>query len=168
MRSSKLLAIHHAPLCSSLHAVACAAGLKYTVKVSRRGPQSFRVFLGSSHVDVVARKLNDGGLLVQVSIDSTITFYCRCTAIWDSVLSTHAELQQPIATRSLELNKCRGKLPVSCVLSVVRGMAAVEDVVRVQTAQARVELLQKGATLGFRWMGSRMWCTARKRHWERG
>lgn len=42
------------------------AGLKYTVKVSRRGPQSFRVFLGSSHVDVVARKLNDGGLLVQV------------------------------------------------------------------------------------------------------
>lgn len=35
------------------------------MKVSRRGPQSFRVFLGSSHVDVVARKLNDGGLLVQ-------------------------------------------------------------------------------------------------------
>jgi hypothetical protein len=43
-----------------------AAGMKYTVKVSRRGPQSFRVFLGNSHVDVVARKLNDGGLLVQV------------------------------------------------------------------------------------------------------
>ena len=43
----------------------CLAGLKYTVKVSRRGPQSFRVFLGASHVDVVARKLNDGGLLVQ-------------------------------------------------------------------------------------------------------
>jgi len=42
------------------------AGNKYTVKVSRRGPQMFRVFLGSSHVDVVARKLNDGGLLVQV------------------------------------------------------------------------------------------------------
>jgi hypothetical protein len=47
----------------------CAyAGLKYTVKVSRRGPQSFRVFLGNSHVDVVARKLNDGGLLVQVCL----------------------------------------------------------------------------------------------------
>lgn len=45
---------------------AAIAGLKYTVKVSRRGPQSFRVFLGTSHVDVVARKLNDGGLLVQV------------------------------------------------------------------------------------------------------
>lgn len=43
------------------------AGLKYIVKVSRRGPQSFRVFLGSSHVEVVARKLNDGGLLVQAS-----------------------------------------------------------------------------------------------------
>ena len=40
--------------------------MKYTVKVSRRGPQSFRVFLGNSHVDVVARKLSDGGLLVQV------------------------------------------------------------------------------------------------------
>lgn len=43
-------------------------GLKYAVRVSRLGPQSFRVFLGSSHVDVVARKLNDGGLLVQVRI----------------------------------------------------------------------------------------------------
>ena len=40
--------------------------MKYTVKVSRRGPQSFRVFLGDNNVDVVARKLNDGGLLVQV------------------------------------------------------------------------------------------------------
>ncbi|CAL8465869.1 g5405 [Coccomyxa elongata] len=47
-------------------------GLKYTVKVSRRGPQSFRVFLGSSHVDVVARKLNDGGLLVQVDGQSHV------------------------------------------------------------------------------------------------
>lgn len=44
----------------------CNAGSKYTVKVSRRGPQSFRLFLGNSHVDVVARKLSDGGLLVQV------------------------------------------------------------------------------------------------------
>ena len=45
----------------------CArAGLKYAVRVSRLGPQAFRVFLGASHVDVVARKLNDGGLLVQV------------------------------------------------------------------------------------------------------
>ena len=47
--------------------ICCAAGMKYTVKVSRRGPQSFRVFLGDNNVDVVARKLNDGGLLVQVS-----------------------------------------------------------------------------------------------------
>ena len=49
-----------------LKALQMCAGMKYTVKVSRRGPQSFRVFLGSSHVDVVARKLSDGGLLVQV------------------------------------------------------------------------------------------------------
>ena len=41
-------------------------GMKYTVRVSRRGPQSFRVLLGPSHVDVVARKLNDGGLIIQV------------------------------------------------------------------------------------------------------
>ena len=40
--------------------------MKYTVRVSRRGPQSFRVLLGPSHVDVVARKLNDGGLIIQV------------------------------------------------------------------------------------------------------
>ena len=40
--------------------------MKYTVRVSRRGPQSFRVLLGASHVDVVARKLNDGGLIIQV------------------------------------------------------------------------------------------------------
>lgn len=52
-------------MCSQFSGHCLAAGLKYTVKVSRRGPQSFRVFLGSSHVDVVARKLNDGGLLVQ-------------------------------------------------------------------------------------------------------
>ncbi len=39
--------------------------MKYTVRVSRRGPQSFRVLLGPSHVDVVARKLNDGGLIIQ-------------------------------------------------------------------------------------------------------
>ncbi|KAK9805253.1 hypothetical protein WJX72_008860 [[Myrmecia] bisecta] len=41
-------------------------GSKYSVKVSRRGPQAFRLSLGPSQVDVVARKLNDGGLLVQV------------------------------------------------------------------------------------------------------
>jgi len=32
----------------------------------RLGPQSFRLHLGATHVDVVVRKLNDGGLLVQV------------------------------------------------------------------------------------------------------
>ena len=44
--------------------------MKYTVRVSRRGPQSFRVLLGPSHVDVVARKLNDGGLIIQVRMPS--------------------------------------------------------------------------------------------------
>ncbi|KAK9799384.1 hypothetical protein WJX73_008409 [Symbiochloris irregularis] len=41
-------------------------GFKYIVKVTRQGPQAFRLFLGPSQVDVVARTLNDGGLLVQV------------------------------------------------------------------------------------------------------
>ena len=34
--------------------------------MARRGPQSFRLHLGASHVDVEARHLNDGGLLIQV------------------------------------------------------------------------------------------------------
>ncbi len=42
------------------------AGVKYGVKAVRLGPQAFRLHLGSTHVDVVVRKLNDGGLLVQV------------------------------------------------------------------------------------------------------
>jgi len=41
-------------------------GVKYSVKAVRQGPQSLRLHLGSTHVDVVVRKLNDGGLLVQV------------------------------------------------------------------------------------------------------
>ncbi len=48
-------------------AVARHAGMKYQVTVSRRGPQTYRVSLGQNYVDVVARKLNDGGLLVQVN-----------------------------------------------------------------------------------------------------
>ena len=48
-------------------AVMCA-GTKYTVEVTRQGPQAFRLLLGTTHVDVVARTLNDGGLLVQVSL----------------------------------------------------------------------------------------------------
>ena len=42
------------------------AGVKYAVKAVRQGPQSMRLHLGGTHVDVVVRKLNDGGLLVQV------------------------------------------------------------------------------------------------------
>ncbi|PSC75189.1 acetyl-carboxylase 1-like [Micractinium conductrix] len=41
-------------------------GVKYSVKAVRLGPQSLRLHLGDTHVDVVVRKLNDGGLLVQV------------------------------------------------------------------------------------------------------
>jgi len=41
-------------------------GAAYDATVARRGPQAFRVTLGGTHVDVVARRLNDGGLLVQV------------------------------------------------------------------------------------------------------
>lgn len=44
------------------------AGMKYSFGVSRRGPQSYRLSLGKNFVDVVARKLNDGGLLVQVCL----------------------------------------------------------------------------------------------------
>ena len=41
-------------------------GVKYNVKAVRQGPQALRLHLGGTHVDVVVRKLNDGGLLVQV------------------------------------------------------------------------------------------------------
>ena len=41
-------------------------GVKYIVNVSRRGPQLFRLTLGSLSVEVVGRRLNDGGLLIQV------------------------------------------------------------------------------------------------------
>lgn len=43
-----------------------SAGNKYTVKVTRQGPEFYRLHLGPSYVDAVARHLKDGGLLVQV------------------------------------------------------------------------------------------------------
>ena len=66
LRAMPPISLEHSVRRHELTGCHAGAGMKYTVKVSRRGPQSFRVFLGSSHVDVVARKLNDGGLLVQV------------------------------------------------------------------------------------------------------
>lgn len=39
---------------------------KYSVKVIRRAPFIFNVRLNKSNVDVVARKLGDGGFLLQV------------------------------------------------------------------------------------------------------
>ena len=50
-----------------------AAGMKYDVSVTRNAPQAFRLQLGGSFVDVVGRKLNDGGLLIQVdAVSSTV------------------------------------------------------------------------------------------------
>ena len=48
------------------HDECLAAGVKYDVKVTRTAPQAFRLHMGSNYVDIVGRKLNDGGLLIQV------------------------------------------------------------------------------------------------------
>lgn len=42
--------------------------IKYSVKVVRRGPILFNVSLNNSNVDVLARKLGDGGFLLQVGL----------------------------------------------------------------------------------------------------
>lgn len=47
-------------------------GSKYSVKVVRTGPQSLTLHLGGSSVDVVARTLNDGGLLIQLDGSSHV------------------------------------------------------------------------------------------------
>eukprot|EP00884_Botryococcus_braunii_P014175 jgi/Botrbrau1/22759/Bobra.0132s0090.2 len=47
-------------------------GMKYSFGVSRRGPASYRILLGKNYVDVVCRKLNDGGLLIQVDGQSHV------------------------------------------------------------------------------------------------
>ena len=44
----------------------CTAGVKYDVKVTRTASQAFRLHMGNNFVDIVGRKLNDGGLLIQV------------------------------------------------------------------------------------------------------
>ena len=54
------------------------AGTKYRVGISRRGQQAFRLQLGASRtsfVDAVARKLNDGGLLIHVLLVCFIIDY---------------------------------------------------------------------------------------------
>ena len=40
--------------------------MKYAVAVSRSGPGSLRLTLGGASVEAVVRRLNDGGLLIQV------------------------------------------------------------------------------------------------------
>lgn len=42
--------------------------IKYHVKVIRRGPFTFNVSVNDSNVDVWARKLGDGGFLLQVRV----------------------------------------------------------------------------------------------------
>ena len=62
-----------APLTSRLYRPpTCTAGVKYKVKAVRQGPQSLRLHLGGTWVDVVVRQLNDGGLLVQVDGSSHV------------------------------------------------------------------------------------------------
>jgi len=52
--------------------------MKYTVDVTRRAPNAFTLKLGERSVDIVARKLNDGGLLIQVGgLTSTEEFLKR-------------------------------------------------------------------------------------------
>jgi acetyl-CoA carboxylase/biotin carboxylase 1 len=47
-------------------------GTKYTVRVVRTGQQTATLHLGNSTVDVVSRKLNDGGLLIQLDGSSYV------------------------------------------------------------------------------------------------
>ena len=49
---------------ASLH-----AGVKYDVGITRIAPQAFRVSLGNVSVVAVVRKLNDGGMQMQVSLN---------------------------------------------------------------------------------------------------
>lgn len=75
-------------------------GIKYHVRVIRRAPFIFNVTLNESSVDVWARKLGDGGFLLQVSgtKDSTAADWyavtCYCT-LW--LISACASLIEPAA-----------------------------------------------------------------------
>ena len=77
------------------------AGVKYEVNVSRRAPQAFRLLLGESHVDIVGRKLNDGGLLIQVRSVSSIPCLLM-QRLMHLVLVHGALLLPPRARRGVE------------------------------------------------------------------
>ena len=65
---------------SPLKTLHFTAGVKYTVGVTRRAPDTFSLWLNGSRVDAVARRLNDGGLLVQVQSPALCTHtlkHCR-------------------------------------------------------------------------------------------
>jgi hypothetical protein len=56
------------PGCHPLQDDLVIDSIKYSVKVVRRGPILFNVSLNNSNVDVLARKLGDGGFLLQVGL----------------------------------------------------------------------------------------------------
>ena len=58
---------------------------KYSVKVIRRAPFIFNVQLNKSNVDVVARKLGDGGFLLQVR--KREQRFCRKAAAMTAVVA---------------------------------------------------------------------------------
>lgn len=60
---------------------------KYSVKVIRRAPFIFNVQLNKSNVDVVARKLGDGGFLLQVR--KREQRFCRKAAATIAVIMLH-------------------------------------------------------------------------------
>ena len=133
------------------------AGMKYTVKVSRRGPQSFRVFLGNSHVDVVARKLNDGGLLVQVrswlicciSLTLLERFCCLILAL--------AIVRLNVTMECVDMRWCsvyRARWGAS-----MREHAGCRSPLTWRRHAADLAMSLR------RWTGSRTWCTARRRLW---
>ena len=65
--------------------------MKYTVGVSRRAPDTFSLWLNGSRVDAVARRLNDGGLLVQVQSPALLFTHlkkCRCQTLWVACVMT--------------------------------------------------------------------------------
>ena len=43
------------------------------MKVTRTAPQAFRLHMGDNYVDIVGRKLNDGGLLIQATPFASLT-----------------------------------------------------------------------------------------------
>ena len=71
---------------AKLECVCMSAGVKYDVKVTRTAHQAFRLHMGSNYVDIVGRKLNDGGLLIQV---------CAAVQSFPKISQTDSRMTQP-------------------------------------------------------------------------